>query len=68
MWSDEGHVDFADDADLDLFGLGISQISEDFADNLQNFCFFLGGFEEKAYFCGKVERLKGEDYEYGCFK
>ena len=39
-----------------------------FADNLQNFCFFLSGFEEKAYFCGKVERLKGEDYEYGCFK
>ena len=39
-----------------------------FADNLQNFCFFLGSFEEKAYFCGKVERLKGEDYEYGCFK
>ena len=25
-----------------------------FADNLQNFCFFLGGFEEKAYFCGKL--------------
>ena len=39
-----------------------------FADNLQNFCFFLGGLEKKAYFCGKVERLKGEDYEYGCFK
>ena len=47
---------------------GISQISADFADNLQNSFFFLGGFEEKAYFCGKVERLKGEDYEYGCFK
>lgn len=37
-------------------------------DNLQISFFFLGGFEEKAYFCGKVERLKGEDYEYGCFK
>ena len=48
--------------------LGISQISGDFADDLQNSCFILGGFEEKAYFCGKVERLKGEDYEYGCFK
>ena len=30
---------FADDADLDLSGLGISQISGDFADDLQNsFC------------------------------
>ena len=46
MWSDEGHADFADDADLDLSGLGISQISGDFADVLQNFCFFLGGFEK----------------------
>lgn len=48
MRSDEGHVDFADDADLDLFSLGISQISVDFADDLQNFCFFLGGFEENV--------------------
>lgn len=48
MRSDKGHADFADDADLDLSGLGISQISGDFADNLQNFCFFLGGFEESA--------------------
>ena len=29
-----------------------------FADNLQIFCVFLGGFKKKAYFCGKVERLK----------
>ena len=48
MRSDEGHADFADDADLDLFGLGIPQISGDFADDLQNFCFFLGGFEKKT--------------------
>lgn len=27
------------------------------ADELQNYCFFLGGFGEKVYFCGKVERL-----------
>ena len=27
MRSDKGHADFADDADLDLSGLGISQIS-----------------------------------------
>lgn len=38
------------------------------SDELQISFEFLGGFEEKAYFCGKVERLKGEDYEYGCFK
>ena len=58
MRSDEGHVDlafpsaadfqFADDADLDLLGLGISQISGDFADDLQNSFFFLGGLEKKA--------------------
>ena len=48
MRLDEGHVDFADDADLDLFSLGISHISVDFADDLQNFCFFLGGFEENV--------------------
>lgn len=30
----------------------------DFASNLQISCYFLGGFEKKAYFCGKVERLK----------
>ena len=45
---------FADDADLDLSGLGISQISGDFADDLQNSFFFLSRFEEKAYFCGKL--------------
>ena len=48
---DEGHADGADDADftdIDLLGLGISQISGDFADDLQNFCFFLGGLEKKA--------------------
>ena len=27
----------------------------DFARNLQISCYFLGGFEKKAYFCGKVE-------------
>ena len=48
MRSDKGHADGADDADLDLSGLGISQISGDFADDLQNSCFFLGGFEENA--------------------
>ena len=49
------YSDYARNLDgLDLFGLGISQISGDFADNLQNFCFFLGGFNKKAYFCGKV--------------
>ena len=54
MRSDKGHADGADDADFDLFGLGISQISGDFADDLQNSFFFLGRFEEKAYFCGKL--------------
>ena len=45
--------------------------SDDFgllADNLQIYSDFLGGFVEKAYFCGKVERFKGDNYEYSCFK
>ena len=54
MRSDKGHADFADDADFDLFGLGISQISGDFADDLQNFCFFLGGLEKKRNFGGRM--------------
>ena len=42
------------------------------ADDLQISCDFLGGFEEKAYFCGRVKRLKGEDYgirdkKHSCF-
>ena len=51
---------FADDADLDLSGLGISQISGDFADDLQNSFFFLGSFEEKGYICNSIK-----DYKYG---
>ncbi|MCP9535538.1 hypothetical protein NNC58_12855 [Prevotella copri] len=43
-----GNADGADDADFDLFGLGILQISGDFADDLQNSFFFLGGLEKKA--------------------
>ena len=30
----------------------------DFASNLQISCYFLGGFEKKAYFCGRIKRLK----------
>lgn len=33
-------------------------ILELLADDLQISCDFLGGFEEKAYFCGRVKRLK----------
>ena len=29
-------------------------IFRDFDDKLQIYCDFLGGFKEKAYFCGKV--------------
>lgn len=34
----------------------------DFARNLQISCYFLGGFEKKAYFCGRLQskNLKGE--------
>ena len=36
----------------------LSQKNVEFAGNLQISCDFLGGFKKKAYFCGKVERLK----------
>ena len=32
----------------------------DFADDLQNSCFFLGSFEEKGYICNSIK-----DYKYG---
>ena len=41
MRSDEGHADFADDADLDLSGLGISQISGISLITCRIFVFFL---------------------------
>ena len=43
---------------LQLIVYSLRLISWLFADNLQISCGFLGGFEKKAYFCGKVERLK----------
>ena len=60
---------------MDRLGIAVYSlrlISWLFADNLQISCDFLGGFEEKAYFCGRVKRLKGEDYgirdkKHSCF-
>ena len=57
---------------LQLIVYCLRLISWLFADNLQISCDFLGGFEEKAYFCGRVKRLKGEDYgirdkKHSCF-
>ena len=72
MRSDKGHADGADDADLDLFGLGFCRFREILLMTCRILCFILGGFEEKAYFCGRVKRLKGEDYgirdkKHSCF-
>ena len=57
---------------LQLIVYSLRLISWLFADNLQISCDFLGGFEEKTYFCGRVKRLKGEDYgirdkKHSCF-
>lgn len=41
---------------------GNFRIRWQFSGNLQIFCNFLGGFGEKAYFCDRIKRLKGEDY------
>ena len=61
--------DFADDADSSsLMFVSPTDFTEfhrflpyagwDFASNLQISCYFLGGFEKKAYFCGRIKRLK----------
>lgn len=44
---------------------GISQISGDFADDLQNSFFFLGGLEKKRNFGGRIQlKILMENY-YG---
>ena len=47
---------------LQLIVNSLRLISWLFADNLQISCDSLGGFEEKAYFCGRLQlkNLKGE--------
>ena len=61
--------DFADDADFSSllfdcptdsteFHRFLPYAGWDFASNLQISCYFLGGFEKKAYFCGRIKRLK----------
>lgn len=68
-----GHADDADDADLSsLLFISPTDFTEfhrflpyagwDFTRNLQISCYFLGGFEKKAYFCGRLQskNLKGE--------
>ena len=61
-----GHANFADDADSSSlmfvsptdFHRFLAYAGWDFASNLQISCYFLGGFEKKAYFCGRIKRLK----------
>ena len=64
-----GHANFADDADFSSlmfvsptdstdFHRFLPYAGWDFASNLQISCYFLGGFEKKAYFCGRIKRLK----------
>ena len=64
----EGHADlafpsaadfqFADDADFDLFGLGFCRFREILLMTCRILCFILGGFEEKAYFCGRSVKYR----------
>ena len=61
-----GHANLADDADFSSllfispteFHRFLPYAGWDFASNLQISCYFLGGFEKKAYFCGRIKRLK----------
>ena len=41
-----------------LIVYSLQLISWLFADDLQNSCFFLGSFEEKAYFCGRSVKYR----------
>ena len=43
---------------LQLIVYSLRLISWLFADNLQISCGFLGGFEEKAYFCGRSVKYR----------
>ena len=47
-----GHADFTE------FHRFLPYAGWDFASNLQISCYFLGGFEKKAYFCCIFKRLK----------
>lgn len=58
MRSDKGHADFADDADFDLLGLGFCRFREILLMTCRILCFILGGFEEKAYFCGRSVKYR----------
>ncbi len=53
-----GHADFADDAILDLSGLGFCRFREILLMTCRILCFILGGFEEKAYFCGRSVKYR----------
>ena len=63
MWLDEGHADFADDADLDLFGLGFRRFREIWLMTCRILALFLVVSKKKRIFAAEVLNIEGIDYE-----
>ena len=73
MQSDEGHADlafpsaadfqFADDADLDLFGLGFCRFREILLMTCRILALFLVVSKKKRIFAAEVLNIEGIDYE-----
>ena len=65
MWSDEGHADGADDADLDLFGLGFRRFRQILLITCRILAFFLVVSQKKRNFGGRFQlKILKENY-YG---
>ena len=63
MRSDKGHADGADDADLDLFGLGFRRFREILLMTCRILSFFLVVSKKKRTFAAEVLNIEGIDYE-----
>ena len=63
MRSDKGHADGADDADLDLFGLGFCRFREILLMTCRILSFFLVVSKKKRIFAAEVLNIEGIDYE-----
>ena len=66
MRSDKGHADFAEDADFDLSGLGISQISGISLMTYRILALFLVVSKKMRNFASAVKRLNYRRIDYGC--
>lgn len=66
MWLDEGHADGADDADLDLFGLGFRRFRQILLITCRILALFLVVSKKMRNFASIVKRLNYRRIDYGC--